>query len=104
MVSVSYEFNQITENNKLEYMDINYALISIGGKKLEYFKFLTEDGFIDYLNREGKNVKKSILKTPLDGARLSSNFGMRKHPISGFNKMHKGVDFLAPKGTPIRRR
>ncbi len=101
LVSVSYEFNQITENNKLEYKDINYALISIGGKKLEYFKFLTEDGFIDYFNREGKNVKKSILKTPLDGARLSSNFGMRKHPISGFNKMHKGVDFAAPKGTPI---
>ena len=101
LVSVSYEFNQITENNKLEYKDINYALISIGGKKLEYFKFLTEDGFIDYFNREGKNIKKSILKTPLDGARLSSNFGMRKHPISGFNKMHKGVDFAAPKGTPI---
>ena len=50
---------------------------------------------------DGKNVKKSILKTPLDGAKLSSNFGMRKHPISGFNKMHKGIDFAAPKGTPI---
>ena len=101
LVSVSYEFNQIKENNKVEYKDINYALISIGGNKLEYFKFLTEDGYIDYFNREGKNVKKSILKTPLDGARLSSSFGMRKHPISGYNKMHKGVDFAAPKGTPI---
>ena len=101
LVSVSYEINEIKENNKIEYKDINYALISINGKELEYFKFLTDDGFVDYFNREGKNVKKSILKTPLDGARLSSNFGMRKHPISGFNKMHKGVDFAAPKGTPI---
>ena len=101
LVSISYEFNQIKENNKIEYKDINYALISIDGKKLEYFKFLTDDGYVDYFNREGKNVKKSILKTPLDGARLSSNFGMRKHPISGYNKMHKGVDFAAPSGTPI---
>tara|TARA_B100000073_G_C23693379_1_gene557357 strand:- start:111 stop:1457 length:1347 start_codon:yes stop_codon:yes gene_type:complete len=101
LVSVSYEFNEININNKIEYKDIKYALISINGKELEYFKYVTNDGFTDYFNREGKNVKKSILKTPLDGARISSNFGMRKHPISGFNKMHKGVDFAAPKGTPI---
>ena len=101
LVSVSYDYNQIIENGITEFLDINYALISIEGKKLEYFKFLTDDDYIDYFNREGKNVKKSILKTPLDGARISSNFGMRKHPISGFNKMHKGVDFAAPTGTPI---
>ena len=101
LVSVSYGGSEIVKNNKVEYNDINYALISINGKKLEYFKFLTDDGYTDYFNRDGKNVKKSILKTPLDGARISSNFGMRKHPISGYNKMHKGVDFAAPTGTPI---
>ena len=101
VVSISYEFDEIIETGKLEYNDIKYASIIIDGKKLEYFKFITDDGYIDYFNREGKNVKKSILKTPLDGARISSNFGMRKHPISGFNKMHKGVDFAAPIGTPI---
>ncbi len=101
LVSVSYGVSEIVKNNKIEYNDINYALISINGKKLEYFKFLTDDGYTDYFNRDGKNVKKSILKTPLDGAKISSNFGMRKHPISGYNKMHKGVDFAAPIGTPI---
>ena len=101
VVSISYEFDEIVETGKLEYNDIKYASIIIDGKQLEYFKFITDDGYIDYFNREGKNVKKSILKTPLDGARISSNFGMRKHPISGFNKMHKGVDFAAPTGTPI---
>ena len=100
-VAVSYDYYQILQNEEIKYTDINYALISINNKKLEYFKFETDEGYIDYFNREGKNVKKSILKTPLDGARLSSNFGMRKHPISGYNKMHKGVDFAAPKGTPI---
>ena len=101
VVSVSYDFEEIVETGRLQYNDIKYASIKIDGKQLEYFKFTTDDGYTDYFNREGKNVKKSILKTPLDGARISSNFGMRKHPISGFNKMHKGVDFAAPTGTPI---
>ena len=100
-VSISYE--KIFVKNKSDYAlgDIEYAKITIKNNTLEYFKFLTDDGFIDYFNRQGKNVKKSILKTPIDGARISSNFGMRKHPISGFNKMHKGVDFAAPIGTPV---
>ena len=101
VVSISYEFDEISDTGRFEYNDIKYASIQIEGKQLEYFKFITDDGYVDYFNREGKNVKKSLLKTPLDGARISSNYGMRRHPISGFNKMHKGVDFAAPTGTPI---
>ena len=101
VVSISYEKTYVENALDFSVGDIDYAKIEIGKNSLEYFKFLTNEGFIDYFNREGKNVKKSILKTPLDGAKISSNFGMRKHPISGFNKMHKGIDFAAPIGTPI---
>ena len=100
-VSLSYEKISVKNKSILFFGDIEYANIKIKKNTLEYFKFLTDDGFIDYFNRQGKNVKKSILKTPIDGARISSSFGMRKHPISGFNKMHKGVDFAAPIGTPV---
>ena len=101
IVSVSYDEIDIEGRDNVIFGDINYALIEIGKNNLEYFKFKTDDGYIDYFNREGKNVKKSILKTPIDGARLSSTYGMRKHPILGYNKMHRGIDFAAPKGTPV---
>ena len=65
---------------------------------LYYFKDKKDGGHYDV---NGKSIKKALMKTPINGARLSSSFGMRKHPIDGFNKMHKGTDFAAPKGTPI---
>ena len=70
-VSVSYEITNVENKSQYSYGDINYARITIKNNTLEYFKFTTDDGFIDYFNREGKNVKKSILKTPLDGAKVS---------------------------------
>ena len=89
------------QSDKIAYGKILYVKLKIQNNVLEYFQFNTDEGFSDYFNRKGKNVKKSILKTPIDGARLSSTYGMRKHPILGYNKMHKGVDFAAPKGTPV---
>jgi len=100
-VSISYDSKNIEDRNQQFFGDINYALIIIEKNKLEYFKFKTDEGFIDYFNKKGENVKKSILKTPIDGAKLSSTFGVRKHPILGYNKMHRGVDFAATKGTPV---
>jgi len=100
-VSISYDTKYIEDRDQQYFGDINYALIEIEKNKLEYFKFKTDEGFIDYFNKKGENVKKSILKTPIDGARLSSGFGIRKHPILGYNKIHRGVDFAAPKGTAV---
>ena len=99
--SVSYEVLFNDKRKNITYGDIQYINLKLQNNSLEYFQFKTDDGLFDYFNQKGKNVKKSILKTPIDGARLSSNFGMRKHPILGYSKMHKGVDFAAPKGTPV---
>ena len=90
-----------SKRKRIKYGNIEYINLIVGKNELEYFYYKTDGGFYDYFNSEGKNVKKSILKTPIDGARLSSNFGMRKHPILGYNKLHKGVDFAAKSGTPV---
>ena len=81
---------------------IEWAKLILSGKPLEYAKYTSpKSNHTDYYNREGKSVKKTLMRTPVDGARLSSRYGKRKHPILGFTKMHRGVDFAAPKGTPI---
>ena len=79
---------------------IIYASMIVNKREINLynFKIKNEEGFYDI---NGKSIVKSLMKTPINGARLSSSFGMRKHPILGFNKMHRGTDFAAPKGTPI---
>ena len=79
---------------------ILYASMFVNGEEINLynFKFKNEE---DYFNIKGKSITKSLMKTPINGARLSSSFGMRKHPILGYNKMHRGTDFAAPSGTPI---
>ncbi len=80
--------------------NIIFAKLNIQGKDLPLYGFKTKEGY-DYFDNFGKSVRKSLMKTPINGARLSSKFGLRKHPILGFNKMHRGTDFAAVKGTPI---
>ena len=91
----------IDKNNKvIETGEILFANLKLSGQDntLYYYDKKGNEGHYD---KNGKSVQKALMKTPINGARLSSSFGMRKHPIDGFNKMHRGTDFAAPKGTPI---
>ncbi len=80
---------------------IAYASLAVNGKTYRLWRFQTADGGWDYFDENGNSMKKFLMKTPIDGARISSGFGMRRHPILGYSKLHSGVDFAAPKGTPI---
>ena len=79
---------------------ILYAHMTINGREISLYKFGKDKNY-SYFDVNGKSVEKALMKTPINGARLTSSFGMRKHPISGFNKIHQGTDFAAPMGTPI---
>jgi hypothetical protein len=81
--------------------EILFAALHTGGTILPLYRFKMADGDIDYFNNKGESVRKALMKTPIDGARLSSRFGRRKHPTLGYTKMHRGIDFAASKGTPI---
>lgn len=78
-----------------------YATLIQSGVAKEIYRFEPQDGTADFYNARGENVRKELLRTPLDVVRITSTFGMRKHPILGYSKMHKGVDFAASPGTPI---
>ena len=72
----------------------------VNGEEINLYHFKDKNSD-DFFNIKGQSITKSLMKTPINGARLSSSFGMRKHPILGYNKMHRGTDFAAPSGTPI---
>lgn len=82
---------------------ISVASMTLSGRELRYYFYQPSDGGdADYFTPAGSSVRKALLRTPIDGARLTSGFGMRRHPILGFSLMHKGVDFGAQTGTPIQ--
>jgi len=97
---IMYEIFLNEKKEIIETGEILFANLKLSGQdnSLYYFDKSGSEGHYD---KNGKSVKKALMKTPINGARLSSPFGMRKHPIDGFNKMHKGTDFAAPTGTPI---
>ena len=97
---IMYEVFLDKDEKIIETGEILFANLLLSGQNnsLYYFDYQGNEG---HYNKSGKSVRKALMKTPINGARLSSSFGMRKHPIDGFNKMHRGTDFAAPKGTPI---
>ena len=80
---------------------LHYAKLTTDGVTKTYYRFTASDDQTDYFDENGRSAARSLLKTPVSGARLTSGFGMRVHPLLGYSKMHTGVDFGAPSGTPI---
>ena len=97
---IMYEVFEDDDGKIFETGNIIFADLKLSGKNNELYYF-EKKGSEGHYDENGKSVEKALMKTPINGARLSSAFGMRKHPIDGFNKMHKGTDFAAPMGTPI---
>jgi murein DD-endopeptidase MepM/ murein hydrolase activator NlpD len=97
---IMYEIFLNDKNEIIETGEILFANLKLSGQDNELYYF-DKEGSEGHYDKNGKSVKKALMKTPINGARLSSPFGMRKHPIDGYNKMHRGTDFAAPTGTPI---
>ncbi len=97
---IMYEIFLNEKKEIVETGEILFANLELSGQDNSLYHFDNE-GSEGHYDKNGKSVKKALMKTPINGARLSSPFGMRKHPIDGFNKMHRGTDFAAPMGTPI---
>ena len=91
----------ILNNKIIKTKPISYVSITLSGKKLNYFNYNDKYGLPQYYDENGKSSKRTIMKTPINGARLSSKYGARKHPVLGYTKMHRGLDFAAPSGTPV---
>lgn len=99
--SIYYEVHKEPESLQERPGDLRFAVLKCNGRVYKIYRFKSKNGSPQYYNEKGESVKKGLMRTPIDGARLSSGFGKRRHPILGYTKMHKGVDFAAPIGTPI---
>jgi murein DD-endopeptidase MepM/ murein hydrolase activator NlpD len=97
---ILYEVFQDDNEKVFETGKILYANMILRGQKNELYYF-DKKKFEGHYDKNGKSARKALMKTPINGARLSSSYGLRKHPILGYNKMHKGTDFAAPEGTPV---
>ena len=98
---IIYEEFRNKNNDVVDTGEIIFANLNLQSSDLQLYKYEYEKGKTDYFDENGKSIRKTLMKTPINGARLSSSYGKRKHPILGYTKMHTGTDFAAPMGTPI---
>ena len=101
VLEVMYESFETADGHIAKYGDVLYTRLKTRQKDVPLYRFKMADGRVDYFKPDGISIKRTLMKTPIDGARMSSGYGMRRHPVLGYNKMHKGMDFAAPTGTPI---
>jgi len=96
-----YEYTSNEAGKKISDGPLLYANLTTGNKSRPLYRHTLSTGAVDYFNIKGESTRTTLLLTPINGARISSKYGMRKHPISGYTKKHEGLDYAAPKGTPI---
>lgn len=101
LIEVMFEELFSEDGEKVKNGNIVYARLNINGQDIPIYRYEMKNGDVDYFTDDGVSMRKALMKTPIDGARLSSGFGMRHHPVLGYGKMHKGLDFAAATGTPI---
>lgn len=99
--SILYEQVSGSDGTVLASGNLLHARLVLAGEEHSLYRHIDADGEAGYYNADGRSVRTALLRTPINGARLSSAFGMRRHPVLGFSRMHRGIDFAAPAGTPI---
>ena len=100
-LDVLFERTQTVEGEATGYGNVLFSELNLGTRSIKIYRYADKQGNVDYYNEKGESLRKALLRTPMNGAKITSKFGMRTHPILGYTKMHRGVDFGAPIGTPI---